>query len=1001
MRSTVAKTIHALIASGMVAGPFAAASHVHAAPAQAASLDESIAFHIRAQSLENALFELSKQSAYQILFSADSLVNRQVPAITGTMQVKEALERLLAGTKLEYRLVGERTITVGRAVAGATTGSAETEPKSIRLARAESAGVPGEGGSFGGGAAAGSAAEETPSATATGPEDEPLQEVVVTGSNIRSNVEVERGALPVELITAERFQKTAGESIADLLRSQPVVAGFNTTPANDEYGGGNTSVNLRGIGDQYTLVLVNGRRFGGEDVPDIGAIPTEAIESVEILKNGASAIFGSDAVAGVVNIKLKSRFEGLQLVSSYGNTTSHDASFRRVAILAGKSFDRLHLTGSLSWQDRNGIERQDRAISASRDFRPFGGIDRRSTFALIPNNIFLPDDTSVSIDVSRFGPGQGSLDPADFVAPADSQKWSGNEIGTYPPYRRLSGHWLGEFELLDSRLRLFAEGYFDRRDQRFTYVAAQTYVDVPASNPYNPFGEDVGVYYQFGPNELPLLFSDYETKNLQSSFGVRGDLGEYRYELSYTRYRKTVDSKNYNDVVYASAQAAVERTDATALNVFGYWANSPEQLAGLTDVSGLHLGNDIDTIEARVSGPLLRIPTGSVDFAAGAAHRKVDFSYVPDETWRTVETYWSGLNTEVKHGGRKVDSAYAELRVPLMQASQTGTVNALEIGGASRYEKYDDFGSATVGQLNARLAMLDEALVLRASAAQAFKAPSVDNLTAPQTQSLLQGLVDPFFDGVAPVNVIEGGNPGLKPEKADTYDAGIVWSPRGARYSLKADYWQIDLKDLIDIPDAQSILFGTSPNGSLTRDPDTGLATVDTRLDNGGNRRVRGIDFGAAYTVQTAGAGRFAFDLNATRLLEFKTRFGGVVDDHLAGTSLGVIPKWRSVLGTYWDRAGWEAAFFLHYSEGVPDLFGDLPPRRTKDYWTGDLQLAYRFDDQAAGLGGALRNLRLHIGVENLWDTELPFMNRFADGYDRSIADYRGRYVYFGLQKTL
>ncbi|MBL8268742.1 TonB-dependent receptor, partial [Steroidobacter sp.] len=894
MRSIVSTTLRSLFIATTVLSAAVATAPIALAANQ---LDENVSFHIQAQSLENALFEFSKQSDCQILFSSESLLDKQAPAISGKMQIKQALSLLLSGTELGFRLVGNRTISVGVGVGADASTDMSAGNGKIRLAQAE-------------------ATQSTAQRPSEAP-DRGIEEVVVTGSNIRMNAAADMGALPVQVISAQKFQQTAGESIADLLRSQPIVSGFNTTPANDEYNGGNTSINLRGIGDQYTLVLVNGRRFGGEDVPDIGAIPTEAIESVEILKNGASAIFGSDAVAGVVNIKLKNNIRGLEFVSSYGNTTDHDASFRRAGMLFGTELSGLRLSGSLSWQDRNGIERQDREISASRDFRRFGGIDRRSRTALIPSRIRLPNNTFRSIDVSRFGPGQSSLNPADFVTPSVDQGWSGNEIGTFPPYQRLSGHWLAEYDIVDQRLTVFSEGYYDRRDQRFKYVAPQIIVDVPAANVYNPFGQDVSVYYQFGGNELAPLYSDYDTRNLQGSFGVRGDLGEYRYEVAYTRYRKTVDSKNYNDVVYESAQAAVERPGADALNVFGYWANSGAQLAGLTAVSGLHVGNEVTTLEGKVSGPLFRLPTGSVDFAAGAAHRKVDYSYVPDETWRTVETYWSGLNTEIKHGEREIDSVYAELRVPLLSPSSTGPINALELGGAVRYEEYSDFGNATVGQVNTRLAMFDESLILRASFAEAFKAPSVDNLTAPQLTSQLNGLVDPFFGGVAPIYVVEGGNPGLKPEQADTYNFGVVYSLRSAGLTLKADYWRIDLTDLIDFPSVQSVLFGTSPNGSLTRDPITNVATVDSRIDNGGDRRVRGIDIGTSYTVRTDHAGQFAFDLNATRILEFKTILGSVVDDHLTGTSLGVVPKWRSVLGAYWNKAGWETAFFLHYSEGV------------------------------------------------------------------------------------
>jgi iron complex outermembrane receptor protein len=956
-----------------------AAAFVAPAGADSPATSAKRAIDVPAGELTAALELLASQSGVEFVYAMEQIKGLRTRGVHGEFSAETAVMKLLEGTRLVLTTHASGAMLIA---APAPISSAVATGALLRLAQASDVSVAGVG------------------------EGDRLEEVVVTGSNIRSSAEADKSALPVQVLTDTKFKMTAGESIGDLLRSQPVVAGFNTTPANDEYAGGNTTVNLRGIGDQYTLVLVNGRRFGGEDVPDIGAIPTEAIDSVEILKNGASAVFGSDAVAGVVNVKLKDDFEGLSLVSSYGNTTNHDASFRRVSALGGKSYGQLRLVGSLSWQDRNGVFKEDRDISASRDFRPYGGIDRRSTFALIPNQIFLQDGSALSIDVGHFGPGQTGATAVDYVTPVEGQKWSGNEIGMFPPYRRLSGHWLAEYDLFDDgRARLFAEGYFDRRNQRFTYVAAQTYVVVPAANPYNPFGEDVEAYYQFGPDEMPLLYSDYETRNFQNSLGVRGDLGDYRYEVAYTRYRKNVDSLNYNDVSYAAAQAAVERTDATALNVFGYWANSPAQLAGLTVVSGLHTGNDIETLEGRLSGPLFSIPTGAVEFAAGAAHREVDFSYVPDETWRTVETYWSGLNTEVTGGDREVDSAYAEVRVPLLRSS-SGTVNGLEVGAATRYEKYSDFGSATVGQFSARLAMLEEALILRSSFAEAFKAPSVSHLTAPATSSTLQGLVDPCVggvspcvSGVAPVVVIDGGNPDLEPESAETWDIGIVYSPAGSGLSLKADYWKLDLTDLIDIPDVQSVLFGTSPNGSMTRDPGTGTATVDARLDNGGNRSMRGLDIGAAYAWQTETAGRIAVELNATRLLEFKTIFGAFETDHLEDGGFGVVPKWRSVLGTYWDKAGWEAAFFLHFSEGVPDSFGDLPPRRTEDYWTGDIQVAYRFGEDFNALGGTLRNTRVHLGVENFWDTDIPFMLSFSDGFDRSIVDYRGRYVYFGIEK--
>jgi len=457
---------------------------------------------------------------------------------------------------------------------------------------------------------------------------EVLDTITVTGSSIRTQAAaLDTMAQPIQFVSEEQFQNTPAESIGDFLRTLPINTGVSESSTTDEYGGGNTSINLRGVGDQYTLVLVEGRRFGGEDVPDIGAVPAEAIKGIEILKGGASSIYGSDAVAGVVNIRLKDDFHGVELHGSYGDTSRGDQSFVRTAAVFGLAEGKFSLTGSLSYQQRDGLTKFDRDLTASRDYRAYGGLDRRSGRVSLPHQIVLSSDPThpLSLDLSRFSAGGYSSDPSDYVAYNRSQAYSTNEYGTSPPYDRMSGHWSAKYEFIDDKLVFFTRGYADRRHQDFIANPAIIDVTVPAANPYNPFGESVHVWYLFGANELGLMTETFRTTNFLGTAGFQGTLGRFNYEVGYSSYQKRVDESYRNDVDYGAAQAAAERTDATAFNPFGYWANSAEQLAGLSPTSTYERENAVRTVDAKVDGELFQWYAGTAYFAAGVEKRIVDF----------------------------------------------------------------------------------------------------------------------------------------------------------------------------------------------------------------------------------------------------------------------------------------------------------------------------------------------------------------------------------------
>lgn len=841
-----------------------------------------------------------------------------------------------------------------------------------------------------------------PAMAQTVEDDTTVEAIVVTGSNIATrNANLFTNATPVDVISEETFKRTAGESIANLLKSQPISIGASLAPTNNEYTGGGSSANLRGLGAAYTLVLVNGRRFGGEDTPDLDAIPSEAIQSIEILKNGASAVFGSDAIAGVVNVKLKENFDGLQVFGSYGNTVDGDASYRRAGVLFGASNDIVEFTGSLAYEKRNGMTKDDRPLTASRDYRPYGGPDRRSTSVTTPNRLTV-GGINYMIDTTRFSPGQTGALASDYVLRSQAAAVSTNEEGTYPPQEGFSGHWVGKFHLLDERVVLFTDGYFSTRKQEFVALDSPIVnVVVPGSNPYNPFGTSVAAVYKFGPNEFGPITEEFDTTNVRWTLGLMGKIDGFNYEAGFTRYEKTVDEHYINDISLAAAQAAANRTDATAFNPFGYWANSAAQLAGLSPTSNYTIENKLSTLYARLSGPLFTLPAGEVQFAVGAERREVEYAATFDAGWQNTVYWWNGGGRRNSDQSRDVSTIYGEINVPLVSNPDSMLLSSLEASGAVRRESYSDFGEATVKQASMRAGFLQETLYFRASYAESFRAPSLAQLYQAQSRNTEPGgfFYDPVRGGNLPVDRIVGGNLDLKPELGESYNIGLVYLPSFVdRLSLSLDYWKVEITDLIAAPDGQALLNGTSPSGVITRDPITQYPTLDLRLSNGGNRTAQGIDFGANYVLPDTPIGRVGFNFNATYTFEFEDAAGAIRVDRLDSYSstFGPIPKWRWVLGSTWDNGNWDAAAFLRFTGGYRDVLPGVVSRRVDSYVTGDAQVGYTFPEESSPM---LNGLRVYGGVENLWDTELPFVAASTDGWDRFLADYRGRYAYIGASK--
>ncbi len=834
--------------------------------------------------------------------------------------------------------------------------------------------------------------------------------IVVVGSRIERSAE-DTASQPVQFIDEAFFKTTPAENVADFLREIPINTGASASNFNDEYNGGNSSINLRGVGPQFTLVLLNGRRFGGESVPDIGAIPPEAVETVEILKTGASSVYGSDAVAGVVNIRLKEDFEGLDVVASYGGATQGGGETFRVAAVGGFQTERLSFTGSLAYQDYKGFNRDERVFTSSRDYRRFGGIDRRSGFIGDPNAIFIPSSGNVvTLDTNQVGLGDVPTSPGQFIPfPDENNRFSTNEPGVAPPVERINGHWSVKYDLVPDLVEFYTEGYVDTREQEFfAQVPIDFGANVPATNPFNPFGEDVSA--RFVLSELDFITETANVINYQAAAGFKGALGDLNYDVSYTRYRQSNERDYTGELNPAGLAAALSRTDATALNPFCDECNTDAQLAGIIAPPGFIDQNDqIQTIDVVFSGDVFELPAGAVSFAAGYQHRAVDFDVNYNDVWENGSTQFSWFTSDFADtsGSRNVDAVFGEVLLPLYESANPDAVfTQAEVTGSVRYENYSDFGGATVFSALGKTEWFGGDVILRASYTESFRAPPVAALTLPE-RTLFEpsggGVFDPVRGGFLPTFFRTGGNPDLGPEEGTTFSVGAVLRPSFIEgFFASIDYFDLEITNIIRTPDAQGLLEGTETAGTITRDANN-VPTLDLRLNNGGDRTVRGYDFSVSQTFDTDRVGTFNIYANGVVQVE-NERFENGVTTNLLGEFLeGPIPRFRGIFGVGWAGDAVDFAANVDYATGVNEFLDAgavVIDRKTDDWVTVDMQIGYDFSNVGPKDSLITKNLRAYIGVENIFDDGLPFFARSSDGWDRAIGDLRGRYVYGGVRKS-
>ncbi len=892
------------------------------------------------------------------------------------------------------------------------------------------------------------------------------ERIEITGSSIK-RIAAET-ALPVQVLNRDDIARTGASNAEQLLKSVMATSTAGATQvANSGAGGGQGGANgqsllsLRGLGTSRTLVLVNGRRsapaVGGSSGVDISSIPVAMIERVEVLKDGASAVYGSDAMAGVVNFILRREFKGVEASATAGAPSRAGGGREaKVGVVAGfGDFDTDKFTATLaaSMATVKPIFGSDRSFA--RNIFAAEQLDKTSTTSF-PANVRLPSGQIVNPNYPNCGPyslvsplttlAQCRYDNAPYIAlqpestltsvAAAGRLNLGSSFEGYaeagltrnkvedttqhvlingaaqlpnsPYFTSLSNLVNSKYPTLPTALRnaLFPPG---------TTGVANAFALLPPTSPYYPtsFATANGLAGQ----PLVLLFRSVPTgtrktenviDNTRLVAGVRGTLANWDIDIGGV-YSKNKVTTNLTQG-WALTDKYLNLVNSGVINPFGDTTDAAaRQAATDSTYNGLFnvTTNTVKGVDAKASRELFNLPAGAVSLALGAEYRKEALAIAPSDANRQFLIAGFGAPGVPLAADRNVTSAYAEVNVPVLKA--------LEFNAAVRYDNYQRVGSTTNPKASVKWRPVDEVL-FRASVGTGFRAPLLTDLYSPEARGITSngsrdllrcpigtsGIIDCSTQFVT----IGGGNPALQPEKSTSYTMGLVIEPV-KNLSLGFDLYKVEISDVIRSALSTATILGDparyaayvqrgAPDGNASGvGPITGILQG---LVNLGKVQVEGIDVDVKGRIALTPTDRLTLGLNGNYVTKYDVQGtdGSYTSsiNNPAAIGIGVVLRWRHVLSATWDNGPWAATFSENYQVGYRDLRTALQTAATTPV-PRQVGSYETYDAQVSYSG--IKALRLTLGVKNLFDKDPPYTNYgagFVGGYDLSYTDVRGRFVY-------
>lgn len=811
-----------------------------------------------------------------------------------------------------------------------------------------------------------------PSAHAADESYDGYEEIVVTGSRI-ARTEAFEGA-PILVFDRVDIEQSNATTLNEFLRDLSIVpAGAVDDSFTQGFAPASAGINLRGLGVSRTLVLLDGRRMsvfpfaqeGSESFVDVNLIPLSAIERIEVLKDGSSALYGTDAVTGVVNIITRSFQDGVDLSARYGITSEGDGEEALASFSWGNNGDRGRVFLGLDVFDRGRVDAKDRSLTASAN----GPIDDRSG-AGNPGSFIRPATAPYPVADSRCSAennvsigGPATLCVFDF-APF---------VTLIPEARRIGASASGEYDVSPS-LTAFAKASFvnsvSERALAPTPISDLLFVD-PA-NPNNIFpGEPVLVIYRF--LELGPRVDEFESDALNATAGLTGEIGgwEWQGEVSASIIDTSVTGIN-GYATQAAMQAAI---DDGSLNPFG---DNPSFDPASVSVTTRRDGEArLYSFDLTANGDVRALEHGMLRAAAGIELRSEEFSDEFDPL--TASGAVMGIGGTSGDGDRDVVASFGELLYPV-------SPNA-ELQIAARVDNYSDFGTTFNPKLGAAWRPAED-LLLRASVGTGFKAPALHELYSGDILSF-SSVFDPTSGTVEEVLTTASGNEDLDAEETVNVGLGFVWDATDA-LQVGIDYWHINNDNAVTSNAQYYVDNEALFPGNVVRDGSGTIVEVLAPFRNVAEQKLQGIDLHSRYSVEFENLGELELSGVASYLDQFERRpaEGQPLED-VAGID-GVV-QWRARATAEWSIKDFSVGLTGHYIDSYDRPAAD----DSIGSWT-------RFDTRFTWSPKALEGGVISAGIDNVLDREPP-VDPFLEAWpfvNRALHDNRGRFGFLEYRQS-
>ena len=788
------------------------------------------------------------------------------------------------------------------------------------------------------------------------------ERIQVTGSRIKQ-IDTE-GDHPITVIDADAIEQSGELSVGDVLRDLPA----NSFGSRREGSGGLQSdiatIDLRGLGSGRTLVLVGGRRISQDPLSgdiDLNLIPVKAVERIEVLTTGASAIYGSDALSGVINIILKKDYSGVSMGSQATVTEHKGGGGQNFYYLTGKETSEFSYLGLVQYRRSYAINRKDRDFLAYPYPRAGG----------VPASIRGKEADGTITDWQTVGC------PEDLTYKGTCQYRTDADAEKSPNMNQLNLLASTTYQL-STDAQFFSMVYASRKetdwywaptyDQRNITVAKADIIDLIP----DPTGLDNAESIEIMTRMVELGRDKrfIATNSLGVQMGFRGYLGDFEWEIGAASDQVWKLQKAENQAYRDRLTSAISDR---SFNPFGTPFDRMESstLEGIRASAYLEQNSKTAFYDATLSGPLLALPYGDLQFATGVSFATYSYEEIMDAALRNGNI-WGTMGSSGGEGEREVSSAFIELAAPLLES--------LQVRLAARVDRYSDYGTSSTPAFSFRYAPTGW-LAVRGGLSYGFKAPTLYEMNRDPSLQYVR-FRDQVTDQRQEMYITQEGSKNIKEETSLSLFLGTVLAPfRGGKATL--DYWQVEVDDVIGYPDIEAITQFEAEGGDpsafqveINRDPSSNeITTIKSTYMNVGKKKVRGFDLGLFYQERFGKCSFSASTRHSTLLTFEESGFPGAPAEDQLGKMYR--PKVKNNTRLSYSHSGTTTSLIMKHVGAM-----DKADPKVGTYETYSLSVR----------GNLLANLRITFGIRNLFDKKPPV--------DTWMYDLAGRAYYLGAEQS-